>query len=661
MSLINKLLNKNIKEDLYFEKYENLGNIFSKYKNYLNFSKKTEKIEIENIENINEYKIIQINISNKLYDLISNMYLYIEFVNNNIEYTINDLIDYIELYIGDKTIEKIDGDIIDIYFNIYLNENNKKVYENINKIDNNSRRIYIPILFYFMLENKNLIPLYLLHFEEMSLYIKFKNKENLIVKDNQIYLLINYIKLDNKYINTIKYQSDVELLNSITTNEFNFQRMELIKTDDLECTIDGIEKNNIFNIKLSKFITHIILKIENVITESIELKVNTSLLKYTSKELEFLTFLNTNFNLNKKDNLYLLNFGIIKEKLSGLVNFNLINNLTLELKVINTDNINLNFSEINGSLKLTRANATPIIGPNPIKLSRNIVYNIIYTDTNMDIVVVKEDKNTHYEEFDNVNKTFIIRETTPRIYFKDEKNKNTREISIDVGNLNEGDFKYFAGKLKLYTMEYKKYDIFNGKLLGIGDNKENYLIIKLEKILKLIENIELGSENYKKVVNESYNMFKELKIKYKNLIDDNNKIEEYLDELKNNNIENKKILISDIKSLIEKLKKMKSKLKKNIVEHDNYLIIELEKILKNIERGTDENLVNENYDIFKKLKIRYKTLIDGDDIIERLLDELRNNNIENKEKLIDNIRKLIIELKDKKANKKKILNKKPNK
>ena len=250
------------------------------------------------------------------------MYLYIEFDNNNNkEYTVNELIDYIELYIGDKMIEKINGDILDIYFNIYLNENNKKVYENIYKIDNNSRSIYIPILFYFMLENKNLIPQYLLHFEEISLYIKFNNKENLKVKENQIYLLVNYIKLDNKYINTIKYQSDVELLNSITTNEFNYQKTELIKTDDLECTIDGIERNNIFNIKLSKFITHIILKLENVITESIELKINTSLLKYTSKELEFLTFLNTNFNLNKKDNLYLLNFGIIKEKLSGLVRF----------------------------------------------------------------------------------------------------------------------------------------------------------------------------------------------------------------------------------------------------------------------------------------------------------------------------------------------------
>ena len=562
MSLITKLLNQNVKEDLYFEKYENVNNIFSKYRNYLNFSKKTEKIEIEDIQNINKDKKIQINISNKLYDLIGNMYLYIEFDNIDREYNINELIDYIELYIGDKIIEKINGDILDIYFNIYLNENNKKVYENIYKTDNNSKSIYIPILFYFMLENKNLIPLYLLHFEEIVLYIKFNNNENLRIKDRQIYLLINYIKLDNKYINTIKYQSDVELLNSITTNEFNFQKMELIKTDDLECTIDGIERNNIFNIKLSKFITHIILKLENVITESIELKINTSSLKYTSKELEFLTLLNTNFNLNKKDNLYLLNFGIIKEKLSGLVNFNLINNFTLELKVINTDNINLNFSRNMDNLVLNRTHATSITNEGSIRLTRNIVYNIINEDITMDIIVVKEvENNTLYEDFDNVSKRFILRETTPRLYFKDKNNDKVRPISIDVGNLNEGDFKYFAGKLKLYTMEYKKYDIYNGKLLGIGENKENYLIIKLEKIL---ENIEKGSD--KKLVNENYDIFKELKIKYKTLIDDDDIIEELLNELKNDNIKNKEKLIDNIKKLINELKDKKSKLKKNVVE-----------------------------------------------------------------------------------------------
>ena len=471
-----------------------------------------------------------------MYDLIGNMYLYIEFDNIDKEYNVNELIDYIELYIGDKIIEKINGDILDIYFNIYLNENNKKVYENIYKTDNNSKNIYIPILFYFMLENKNLIPLYLLHFEEIVLYIKFNNDSNLRIKDKQIYLLINYIKLDNKYINTIKYQSDVELLNSITTNEFNFQRMELIKTDDLECTVDGIARNNIFNIKLSKFITHIILKLENVITEAIELKINTSSLKYTSKELEFLTLLNTNFNLNKKDNLYLLNFGIIKEKLSGLVNFNLINNFTLELKVINTDNINLNFSRNMDNLILERAHATSVTNEGTIRLTRNIVYNIINNDIAMDIIVVTElENNTLYEDFDNVTKRFILRETTPRLYFKDKNNLKVRPISIDVGNLNEGDFKYFAGKLKLYTMEYKKYDIFNGKLLGIGENKENYLIIKLKKIL---ENIETGSD--KKLVNENYDIFKELKIKYKSLIDDDDIIEELLDELKSNNIKNRK-------------------------------------------------------------------------------------------------------------------------
>ena len=98
MSLITKLLNQNVKEDLYFEKYENVNNVFSKYRNYLNFSKKTEKIEIEDIENINKDKAIQINISNKLYDLIDNMYLYIKFDNIDREYTVNELIDYIELY-----------------------------------------------------------------------------------------------------------------------------------------------------------------------------------------------------------------------------------------------------------------------------------------------------------------------------------------------------------------------------------------------------------------------------------------------------------------------------------------------------------------------------------------------------------------------------------
>ena len=209
-----------------------------------------------------------------------------------------------------------------------------------------------------MLGNKNLIPMYLLYYEDILLYIKFNNEFNL--KVNKIYLIVNYIKLDVKYINTIKYKDDIELLNSITKNKFNLEKIEELKKDNLECTIDGISRNNIFNININKFITHIILKIEDVIIESIELKLNTFSLKYTSKELKYLTLLNTDFNLNNKENIYLINFGLFKDKLSGFVNFNLINNLCLEIKTINTDNINLNFSEINGLLKLSRKNAPKI-------------------------------------------------------------------------------------------------------------------------------------------------------------------------------------------------------------------------------------------------------------------------------------------------------------
>ena len=238
-------------------------------------------------------------------------------------------------------------------------------------------------------------------------------------------------------------------------------------------------RNNIFNININKFITHIILKIEDVIIESIELKLNTFSLKYTSKELKYLTLLNTDFNLNNKENIYLINFGLFKNKLSGFVNFNLINNLCLEIKTINTDNINLNFSKINGLLKLSRKNASDIVS-STIILTKNIVYNII-NGNNIDIIVVKElINNTLYEDYDDINKTFILKDDTPRLYFKDRNNNNIVPINIDIGILNNGDFKYNIGLLKLYVLEYKSYNIYNGKLIGINEKKEKLFNNKIK-------------------------------------------------------------------------------------------------------------------------------------------------------------------------------------
>ena len=65
------------------------------------------------------------------------------------------------------------------------------------------------------------------------------------------------------------------------------------------------------------------------------------------------------------------------------------------------------------NLILERAHlATSVTNEGTIRLTRNIVYNIINNDIAMDIIVVTElENNTLYEDFDNVTKRFILRET----------------------------------------------------------------------------------------------------------------------------------------------------------------------------------------------------------------------------------------------------------
>ena len=66
----------------------------------------------------------------------------------------------------------------------------------------------------------------------------------------------------------------------------------------------------------------------------------------------------------------------------------------------------------------------------------------------------------------------------------------------------------------------------------------------------------------------------------------------------------------------------------------NYLIIKLNNILETID---NKKLRKRNYNIFRDLKLEYKSLIDNNDIIEDLLKELiKNEKI--KEKVIINIK-----------------------
>ena len=216
------------------------------------------------------------------------------------------------------------------------------------------------------------------------------------------------------------------------------------------------------------------------------------------------------------------------------------------------DNRNLSFSKIGQILKLTRPRNTSINSPNSIELSKNIIYNIININSNIDVVVVKDlQTNELYEEFNDINKTFILKDNISNLYFKNRNNSNPNEyINIIVANKYEGDFIYKSGKLKLYTIEYNKYDIYNGKLLGISEKRENYLIIKLKNISDTINN--------HKLVKEHYNTYKELKEKYKTLINKNN--DDIIEDLLEEYIENKTIkekVKTNIDNLIKKLESIK--------------------------------------------------------------------------------------------------------
>lgn len=477
MSLLNNLLNKNINDDLKFEKEFEMNEIFNKFKNYQNFSKNTVKIEpTTNITIINNNTEIDFNITNRNYDLLGNLNLYIELKNNNI-LNLFELIEFIEIKIGNINIEKINPDILNIYFNIYKNINNKKIFNTISYV--NSNVIYIPILFYFMLEYSNYIPLYLLYFNDIIIKIKFKNKKNLELNNSNIYLITNFIKLDQKYIEYIKYNSIVKE-NISKIFKWNIEVFKEIKNQDLKCTIDNIPKKNCIKLKINNLITHIILKIENVNIDNIILYINNTTLKYTSKELKFLTVLNTNFNMNNLNSLYLINFGIFKQKLSGFVNFDLINNLNIELMSKNNDNINITFSENKmniantlNSIIIERPNIiySKIPGQSPnLFLTKNITYNIL--NNNIDIIITNNNpKNTNilslelYNGFNDINKTLIIQEDINILYYT---NRNNTLISgeIYINNTNEGDYSLSIGTCKTYIIEYNEYSIFNGQLLN---------------------------------------------------------------------------------------------------------------------------------------------------------------------------------------------------
>ena len=209
-------------------------------------------IEQDLVGNIDFGNIINCEL-NKSGDLLKNLYLEILLPDldkpNNCTwygYTNNigcNLIKSITFKINDQTIEKLNGEWIDIYYelnNVNINDLTKQYnsmysIRNINNtIDINKRQLYIPIPFFFTKDSGSALPLLALNNSIISIDIEFRKLKDIIKISN--YNLINnvkkkiYEKLDCKLFTEIVYLDNTEKL--------------LFTKKNLEYLIETVQYNN---------------------------------------------------------------------------------------------------------------------------------------------------------------------------------------------------------------------------------------------------------------------------------------------------------------------------------------------------------------------------------------------------------------------------------
>lgn len=173
-------------------------------------------------------------------DLINEIYLLltlpsISLNNDNMEFRwINNIgfriIDFIEIMIDDISLQKIPGKYIELYHNIMKNniDMDKMIGNNIPEINDYSRTknqytLYIPIPFYFCIDNNNALPISRLQNKNIRIYVSFNNIENLIeygpdslftISETDISSLKKYdtIYQDNRKVGTFFYYDETKQL-----------------------------------------------------------------------------------------------------------------------------------------------------------------------------------------------------------------------------------------------------------------------------------------------------------------------------------------------------------------------------------------------------------------------------------------------------------------
>jgi hypothetical protein len=243
------------------------------YKRHTNFS--TESIEQSYLGSAKMGRNISATISRNG-DLLQRVYLEIEMDNKTITspYYGFQLIDRIELDIGNQIIETLQGEWLLIWTDLTHNIDQQTMINNI--IGNTTNEMYIPIPFYFSINPGLALPLIALQYHEVRINIYFKNKtdisgaadidkcsmwcdyiyldtterklfainsheyliEQLQYITTKIPITQKYIKQDLKFVNPIKEL--IWVVQDISNSQYDLNRYE--KIDYATIYMNGIER-----------------------------------------------------------------------------------------------------------------------------------------------------------------------------------------------------------------------------------------------------------------------------------------------------------------------------------------------------------------------------------------------------------------------------------
>lgn len=430
------------------------------YKNYMNFVKYPYKIDFyDSLSETQRPNDINIYLTDMIGNFIGSVSLVVELYNYESVFEINNLLSKIEFYCTNNIIDILTPKLMDIYSNINYSESDYNLYNKLYE-SNHRNKYFIPLLFP-CLKKDCYIPLYLL--DKENLYFRINFSKNLNYKIKNISLIIESILIDDiKYFKLRKYPWLIENVNYVENIE-------------LKTSMNGT-KNNVIRLKdyFNKLTKGLILSLNQGHINDIKIRIDDSKYVFNYEKLAYINLLESNLSnnlINSEEKLLLINFSLFKKYISGFTNFEMINNIDIELKPFKnmldikfyaiqkldeTDNFNLVITD----LPLKGYKSPTIV------INRNILYNIVNNNTTIRISRNREDASEASPRpikysLTESNQLIVTDSSIVELYYYDAI------LDTEVGKIEiVDDSNIILGKsiFNVYSLNYELFNIYDGKL-----------------------------------------------------------------------------------------------------------------------------------------------------------------------------------------------------